>query len=167
MIPRLRWPDRGGHAVRCDAERLREAGDDLVFLPFQDVADRAVDLMLGGEPPERALMATEADEVREEVAGASRRSEPSGSIPAHAASARLFQTQRLRAWCNPLSYRASNNRTKTAVVRLRQREGAGTVGKTAQNGFGAGNRGSEEWLERSAFRAVPAVRRAAKKEYLD
>jgi hypothetical protein len=50
------------------AERLRAAGADLVFLPFQDAADRAVDLMLGGEPPERALDATKAEEEREEVA---------------------------------------------------------------------------------------------------
>lgn len=69
----------------AEAKRLREAGADLVFLPFQDAADRAVNLMLGGGPPERALMAIEADEVRGEVAGASRRSEPSGSIPVHSA----------------------------------------------------------------------------------
>jgi Trk K+ transport system NAD-binding subunit len=51
----------------ADSERLREAGADLVFLPFQDAADRAVDLMLDGEPPERARIATEPDELREGV----------------------------------------------------------------------------------------------------
>jgi Kef-type K+ transport system membrane component KefB len=40
----------------ADVDRLRAAGADLVFLPFQDAADQAVDLMLKGEPVERALL---------------------------------------------------------------------------------------------------------------
>jgi Kef-type K+ transport system membrane component KefB len=45
-----------------DIDRLREAGADLVFLPFQDAADQAVALMLGGEPAERALLEVAAAE---------------------------------------------------------------------------------------------------------
>ena len=39
-----------------DVAPLRRAGADLVFLPFQDAADQAVDLMLRGEPAERVLL---------------------------------------------------------------------------------------------------------------
>jgi voltage-gated potassium channel Kch len=46
----------------ADVERLRDAGADLVFLPFQDAADQAVALMLGGEPLERTLLEVAAEE---------------------------------------------------------------------------------------------------------
>jgi hypothetical protein len=49
-----------------DVDRLREAGADLVFLPFQDAADQAVALILGGEPAERILI--EAEVKEEQVA---------------------------------------------------------------------------------------------------
>ena len=52
----------------ADVDRLREAGAGLVFLPFQDAADHAVDLMLGGEPAERAVIDTGAEEGGEQVA---------------------------------------------------------------------------------------------------
>jgi Kef-type K+ transport system membrane component KefB len=45
-----------------DIDRLREAGADLVFLPFQDAADQAVALMLEGEPAERTLLEVAAGE---------------------------------------------------------------------------------------------------------
>ena len=45
-----------------DVDRLREAGADLVFLPFQDAADQAVALMLEGEPAGRALLEAEEEE---------------------------------------------------------------------------------------------------------
>jgi voltage-gated potassium channel Kch len=45
-----------------NVERLREAGADLVLLPFQDAADQAVALILGGEPAERALLEVAAEE---------------------------------------------------------------------------------------------------------
>jgi voltage-gated potassium channel Kch len=72
LIQALRFQGFGGRIAvatqhAAGAERLRAAGADLVFLPFQDAADRAVDLMLGGEPPERVLDATKAEEEREEV----------------------------------------------------------------------------------------------------
>jgi voltage-gated potassium channel Kch len=45
-----------------DVDPLRVAGADLVFLPFQDAADQAVDLMLAGEPAERAQLEVAAEE---------------------------------------------------------------------------------------------------------
>jgi Kef-type K+ transport system membrane component KefB/Trk K+ transport system NAD-binding subunit len=48
------------HAV--DVERLREGGADLVFLPFHDAADRAVALLLSGEPADRILTRAEVEE---------------------------------------------------------------------------------------------------------
>ena len=50
-----------------EVDRLREAGVDLVFLPFQDAADQAVALMLGGEATERVLLEAEVAE-EEQVA---------------------------------------------------------------------------------------------------
>ena len=48
---------QGRIAVTCHRERDREpllkAGADLVFLPFQDAADRAVELITGDERPQR------------------------------------------------------------------------------------------------------------------
>jgi Kef-type K+ transport system membrane component KefB len=44
------------------------AGADLVFLPFQDAADQAVDLMLKGEPVERALLEIAAAKEEEQLA---------------------------------------------------------------------------------------------------
>jgi Kef-type K+ transport system membrane component KefB/Trk K+ transport system NAD-binding subunit len=43
-------------------DRLRAAGADIVLLPFQDAADQAVRLLLGGEPTERILIEAEAKE---------------------------------------------------------------------------------------------------------
>jgi hypothetical protein len=45
-----------------EVERLREAGADLVLLPFQDAADQAVALMLSGEAGERVLIEAEVEE---------------------------------------------------------------------------------------------------------
>jgi hypothetical protein len=45
-----------------DVDRLREAGADLVLLPFQDAADQAVALLLGDEPADRALIDAEVKE---------------------------------------------------------------------------------------------------------
>ena len=50
-----------------DVDPLRRAGADLVFLPFQDAADQAVDLMLRGEPAERVLLEVAAGQ-EEQVA---------------------------------------------------------------------------------------------------
>jgi Kef-type K+ transport system membrane component KefB len=52
----------------ADVDRLREAGAGLVLLPFQDAADRAVDLMLGGEPAERAVPDAETEADGEQAA---------------------------------------------------------------------------------------------------
>jgi voltage-gated potassium channel Kch len=52
----------------AEVERLRAAGADLVFLPFQDAADQAVALMLGGEPAERALLEVAAAEEEKQLA---------------------------------------------------------------------------------------------------
>jgi Kef-type K+ transport system membrane component KefB len=52
----------------ADVDRLRAAGADLVFLPFQDAADQAVDLMLKGEPVERALLEIAAAKEEEQLA---------------------------------------------------------------------------------------------------
>jgi hypothetical protein len=53
-IPGFAHPDRAlEHGHRLRERSLREAVADLVFLPFQDAADQAVDLMLRGEPAER------------------------------------------------------------------------------------------------------------------
>jgi Kef-type K+ transport system membrane component KefB/Trk K+ transport system NAD-binding subunit len=49
-----------------DVDRLRAAGADVVLLPFQDAADQAVALLLGGEPRERVLI--EAEVKEEQVA---------------------------------------------------------------------------------------------------
>ncbi len=49
-----------------EADRLREAGADLVLLPFQDAADQAVDLILRGERAARLLV--EAERAEEETA---------------------------------------------------------------------------------------------------
>jgi Trk K+ transport system NAD-binding subunit len=49
-----------------DVDRLRAAGADVVLLPFQDAADQAVALLLGGEPTERILI--EAEVKEEQVA---------------------------------------------------------------------------------------------------
>jgi Kef-type K+ transport system membrane component KefB len=67
LIQALRFHGYGGRiAVAAqriaEVERLREAGADLVFLPFQDAADQAVALMLDGEPAERALLEVVAAE---------------------------------------------------------------------------------------------------------
>jgi Trk K+ transport system NAD-binding subunit len=61
LIQALRFQSFGGRIAvaaqhAADVDRLRAAGADLVFLPFQDAADQAVDLMLKGEPVERALL---------------------------------------------------------------------------------------------------------------
>jgi len=45
-----------------DVERLREAGAELVLLPFHDAADQAVALMLSGETAERILIEAEVEE---------------------------------------------------------------------------------------------------------
>jgi Kef-type K+ transport system membrane component KefB len=52
----------------ADVDRLRAAGADLVFLPFQDAADQAVDLMLKGEPVERALLEIATAKEEEQLA---------------------------------------------------------------------------------------------------
>jgi Kef-type K+ transport system membrane component KefB len=52
----------------ADVDRLREAGAGLVLLPFQDAADHAVDLMLGGEPAERAVTDAETEADGEQAA---------------------------------------------------------------------------------------------------
>ena len=71
LIQALRFHGFGGRIAvasprAIDVDRLREAGADLVFLPFQDAADQAVVLMLEGEPAERVLI--EAEVKEEEVA---------------------------------------------------------------------------------------------------
>jgi len=59
----------GGIAVTthhsADAGALREAGADLVLEPFQDAADRAVELITSGAAPERVA----DDQVEEQIAG--------------------------------------------------------------------------------------------------
>jgi Kef-type K+ transport system membrane component KefB len=67
LIQALRFQSFGGRIAvaaqhAADVDRLRAAGADLVFLPFQDAADQAVDLMLKGEPVERALLEVAAEE---------------------------------------------------------------------------------------------------------
>jgi hypothetical protein len=52
----------------AEVERLRAAGADLVFLPFQDAADQAVALMLEGEPAERDLLEVAAAEQEKQLA---------------------------------------------------------------------------------------------------
>jgi Kef-type K+ transport system membrane component KefB len=52
----------------ADVDRLREAGAGLVFLPFQDAADHAVDLILGDRPAERTVIGAETIEDGEQVA---------------------------------------------------------------------------------------------------
>jgi hypothetical protein len=65
------------------------------------------------------------------------------SIPAYSARARLFQTPPLRASCNLLICQAFNNRTKTGVVRLRQRKGPERDRKGYEMGFQADAHGSD------------------------
>jgi hypothetical protein len=50
----------------------------------------------------------------------------------------------------------SDIRTKTGVVRLRQRKGPERDGKRPKMGFAAGVRGSEKWPRSPAFCEVPA-----------
>jgi Kef-type K+ transport system membrane component KefB len=52
----------------AEVERLRAAGADLVFLPFQDAADQAVALMLEGEPAGRDLLEVAAAEQEKQLA---------------------------------------------------------------------------------------------------
>jgi Kef-type K+ transport system membrane component KefB len=52
----------------ADVARLREAGAGLVFLPFHDAADHAVDLMLGDRPAERAVIDSDPEGDAEQVA---------------------------------------------------------------------------------------------------
>jgi hypothetical protein len=56
-----------------------------------------------------------------------------------------------------------DNLTKTAVVQLRQRKGAGGDEKWPKMGLQAGPRGSEEWPQRRAFCAIPAGDKRRKK----
>jgi hypothetical protein len=74
-----------------------------------------------------------------------------------------FKPTPLRASSNLLIFQASNIRTKTGVVRLRQRKGAGRDGKRPILGPSADARGSGRGRRRPAFCAVPTVRRAPKR----
>jgi hypothetical protein len=63
----------------------------------------------------------------------------------------------------PLISLAFNIRTKTGMVRLRWRKWAKRDRKPPEMGSRAGARGSEEWPQMPAFRAVPAVAEGRKK----
>jgi hypothetical protein len=52
---------------------------------------------------------------------------------------------------NFLIFQASKNRTKTGVVRLRQRKGPTRDGKGREMGFAAAARGSDKWPEKPTF----------------
>ena len=71
-------------------------------------------------------------------------------------SAALANRTPFLASSNLLILRASNNRTETAVVRLRERKGLERDGKRPEMGFGAGARSSDKSPRRPAFCAVPA-----------
>jgi hypothetical protein len=74
-----------------------------------------------------------------------------------------FKPQPYRPPCNLLICRASDNRTKTGMVRLRQRKGPERDGKRPKTGFRAGTRGSDEWPESPAFCAIPVGGKRRKK----
>jgi hypothetical protein len=67
-----------------------------------------------------------------------------------------FKPARLRAPSNSLNYRASNIRTKTAVVRLRRRRGPERDQKRPKMGLSASPRGSDRWPRSLALCGVPA-----------
>lgn len=47
------WPDRRNLTCKADTKEQMAFGADIVLEPFQDAADRAVDLLSGGERLER------------------------------------------------------------------------------------------------------------------
>jgi hypothetical protein len=67
-----------------------------------------------------------------------------------------FKPTPLLAPPNILILQDFDNRTKTGVVRLRQRKGAKRGRKRPKIGFGAGTHGSDKWPRRPAFCAIPA-----------
>ena len=96
-------------------------------------------------PHDRSAVRPEADIMNQTVR--SRFTPPSG----------IFQTRSLRASSNSLNYRASNIRTKMAVVRLRRRKWAEREGKQAQSGPRAGRRGSDNLPGMAAFCGIPTA----------
>ena len=94
---------------------------------------------------------------------------PNGSVRSRLTSPErsFFKPGPLRTTSNPLSYRAFNIRTKTAVVRLLRRKGPERGEKRPEMGFRAGARGSEKWPERPAFCGVPADAETRKKNVLN
>jgi hypothetical protein len=67
-----------------------------------------------------------------------------------------FETRAGVAYRKLLNSLDSHNLTKTAVVQLRQRKGAGRDEKWPKMGPQACPRGSEEWPQKPAFCAIPA-----------
>jgi hypothetical protein len=74
-----------------------------------------------------------------------------------------FKPAPLRASSNSLNYRASDIRTKMAVVRLRRRKWAERDRKRPEMGLAAAARGSDKWPQMPAFCAVPPAHEGRKK----
>jgi hypothetical protein len=74
--------------------------------------------------------------VTESARWASMISEPNCSTPAHPAKRNAFRTRTARLSSNSLNSRASDIRTKTGVVRLRQRKGPEKDRKSPKMGLG-------------------------------
>jgi hypothetical protein len=87
---------------------------------------------------------------------------PSIRYPNHIISPRFtppergsFKPRPLRASCNLLIRQASSNRTKTGVVRLRQRKWPAKDRKRPKMGSRASARGSDKRPQRPKFCAIP------------
>jgi hypothetical protein len=76
---------------------------------------------------------------------------------------RFFKPDPLRGSSNPLNSRASNIRTKTAVVRLRQRKWAERDEKRPEVGLSRGPGGSDNSPGMAAFCGVPTADQERKK----
>ena len=74
-----------------------------------------------------------------------------------------FKPARLRATSNSLNYRASNIRTKMAVVRLRRRKGAERDEKRPEVGLSRGPGGSDNLPGMAAFCGIPTANQGRKK----
>ena len=75
----------------------------------------------------------------------------------------FFKPARLRASSNSLNYRASNIRTKMAVVRLLRRKWAERDEKRPEVGPQPGPHGSDKWPGMAAFCGIPTADQERKK----
>ncbi len=141
------------HLDRPASETLHTAGPRCCSLHLDRPASEALHTTSRSKPPhDRSAVRPEADTMSQTVR--SRFTPPERDS---------FKPAPLRASSNSLNYRASNIRTKMAVVRLRQRKGSERGRKWPKMGFGGRPRGSDKWPEKPTFCGFPTADQERKK----